>query len=167
MGLGAGSIKADQWRSQINVFFVALFLAWEVDGEIPNVDAEPSPASTKNATAQAAQEKLVRARLRENLLAKNPDATQEELDVIQTVKMDRSLRNHYSTAVEFTAAVRIITSHTLSPNEVKRGCGILERAIQTWARMNCHLVPYFHFAVHLEQQFLKYGPGPNWWTYPY
>ncbi|KAJ7432669.1 hypothetical protein B0H11DRAFT_1759884 [Mycena galericulata] len=33
--------------------------------------------------------------------------------------------------------------------------------------MHCHLVPYFHYAIHLEDQFLKYGPGPGWWTYCY
>lgn len=164
---GAGSIKADQWRSQITVFFLGLFVAWEVDGEIPDIDAEPSASNTKNAAAQAAQEKLVRARMRENLLAKNPDATEEELEHIKSVKMDRSLRRHYDTVVQFTAAIRIITSNAISPNEVRRGCGTLERAIQTWARMNCHLVPYFHFAVHLEPQFYKHGPASGWWTYPY
>jgi hypothetical protein len=105
--------------------------------------------------------------MRENLLAKNPDATLAELEHIKTVKMDRSLRRHYEAVVQFTAAIRIITSHTISPNEVKRGCQTLENAIQSWARMNCHLVPYFHYAVHLEPQFLKHGPGPNWWTFPY
>lgn len=164
---GAGSIKADQWRSQITVFFLGLFVAWEVDGEIPDIDAEPSASNTKNAAAQAAQEKLVRARMRENLLAKNPDATEEELEHIKSVKMDRSLRRHYDTVVQFTAAIRIITSNAISPNEVRRGCGTLEREIQTWARMNCHLVPYFHFAIHLEPQFYKHGPASGWWTYPY
>ncbi|KAF7343039.1 hypothetical protein MVEN_01734200 [Mycena venus] len=102
---GAGSIKADQWRSQIAVFFVGLFDAWQVDGEIPDVDAEPSPANTKNAAAQAAQEKLIRARMRENLVAKNPNATEDELEAIKTVQMDRSLKKHYDTIVQFTAAI--------------------------------------------------------------
>ncbi|KAJ7434622.1 hypothetical protein FB451DRAFT_1063278 [Mycena latifolia] len=165
---GAGSIKADQWRSQITVFFIGLFLAWEVDGEIPDIDADPSPANSKNAAAQAAQEKLVRARMRENLLAKNPDATDAELKQIDTVKMDRSLRRHYDLVVQFTAAVRIMASNSISPNEVKRGCGALERTIRTWAQMNCHLVPYFHYAaVHMAPQYLKHGPVPGWWTFPY
>jgi hypothetical protein len=150
------------------VFFVALFDAWQVDGEIPDIDAEPSPPNTKNASAQAAQEKLIRARLREHLLATKPNASEEELESIDTIKMDRSLRRHYETVVQFTAAVRIITSNSISPNEVRRGCGALELAVQSWARMHCHLVPYFHFAaLHLEEQFLKHGPAPGWWTYPY
>ncbi|KAJ7751437.1 hypothetical protein B0H16DRAFT_1318064 [Mycena metata] len=164
---GAGSIKADQWRSQIIVFFVGLFAAWQVDGEIPDIDAEPSASNTKNAAAQLAQEKLVRARLRENLLAKKPDVTQEELDAIKEIQMDRSLRRHYDAVVQFTAAIRILTSNSISPNEIKRGCGALERSIQDWARMHCHLVPYFHLATHLQPQFYKHGPLPGWWAFPY
>ncbi|KAJ7347668.1 hypothetical protein DFH08DRAFT_936539 [Mycena albidolilacea] len=165
---GAGSIKADQWRSQIAVFFVALFDAWQVNGEIPDIDAKPSPPNTKNASAQAAQEKLIHARMCEHLLTTKPDASEDELESIDTIKMDRSLRRHYETVVQFTAAVRIITSNSISPNEVRRGCGALELAVQSWARMHCHLVPYFHFAaLHLEEQFLKHGPAPGWWTYPY
>ncbi|KAK6996182.1 hypothetical protein R3P38DRAFT_3329647 [Favolaschia claudopus] len=139
---GAGSIKADQWRSLIAILFVALFDAW--------------------------QEKLVRARMRENLLAKHGEISEEELNFVSTLTMDRSLRKHYDTIVQFTAALQITTSNTISPNEVKRGCQAPESSVQSWARMNCHLVPYFHFAVvHLEEQLLRYGPIPGWWTYPY
>ncbi|KAJ7302242.1 hypothetical protein DFH08DRAFT_978112 [Mycena albidolilacea] len=165
---GSGSIKADQWRSLITVLFVGLFFAWQVDGEIPNVDAPPSAENTKNAAAQRRQEKLVRSRMKENYLAKNPNPSEAELERIKTVQMNRSLRLHYENLVQFTAGIRIITSDTISPNEVKRGCGAVQRSIQSWADMNCHLVPYFHYAaVHLEPQFLKHGPAPGWWTFPY
>ncbi|KAF7360895.1 hypothetical protein MSAN_01119200 [Mycena sanguinolenta] len=164
---GAGSIKADQWRSLITVFFVGLFVAWEVNDQIPDNDAPLSAPKTKNAAAQAAQEKLVRARMLEHLTATNPDPPQSEIDQIKSIKMNRSLRRHFDAVVEFTAAIRILTSNSISPNEVKHGCGALEGAIQEWARMHCHLVPYFHFAVHLQPQFLKHGPGPGWWTFPY
>ncbi|KAJ6528864.1 hypothetical protein B0H19DRAFT_1214570 [Mycena capillaripes] len=136
------------WRSLITVFFVALFMAWQIDGEIPD-------------------EKLFRARMRENLMAQNPDAMEEELEHIKTIKMDRSLRRHYDAVVQFTAAIRIITSNSISPDEIKRGCGALERTIQEWARMYCHLVLYLHLAVHLEPQYYKHGLVPGWWTYPY
>ncbi|KAJ7247687.1 hypothetical protein C8J57DRAFT_1240624 [Mycena rebaudengoi] len=162
---GAGSIKADQWCSQITVFFVGLFLAWEVNGEIPDIDAPPSASNTKNASAQAAQEKLVCSRMRENLLAKT--LMQDELDVIKSVTMDHSLHKHYKVLVQFTAAIRILTSNSISPNEVKHGSRMLERAIQSWAQMHCHLVPYFHLTVHVQPQFLKHGLAPGWWTFPY
>ncbi|KAF8143628.1 hypothetical protein K438DRAFT_1783568 [Mycena galopus ATCC 62051] len=37
--------------------------------------------------------------MRDNLLAKNPEASEEELERIKTIKMDRSLRRHYDTVV--------------------------------------------------------------------
>ncbi|KAK7025800.1 hypothetical protein R3P38DRAFT_3316414 [Favolaschia claudopus] len=153
---GTGSIKADQWRSLITVLF------------IPNNDAKPSAPNTKNAAAQAQQEKLVRARMRENYLAKTSNPTEAELERINTIQMNRSLRLHYENLVQFTAGIRIISSDTISPNEVKRGCGAVQRSIRAWADMHCHLVPYFHYAaVHLEEQLLRYGPAPGWWTFPY
>ncbi|KAJ7016747.1 hypothetical protein C8F04DRAFT_1340615 [Mycena alexandri] len=117
--------------------------------------------------AQAAQEKLVRSRMLEYLMATNPNPTEADISATKTVKMDRSLRRHYDTIVQFTASVRILTSQSISPNEVKRGCTMLEHAIQEWAAMHCHLVPYFHLATHLQPQFLRHGPGPGWWTFGY
>ncbi|KAG2114909.1 hypothetical protein BD769DRAFT_1629975 [Suillus cothurnatus] len=53
LSTGKGSPKADQWRNQIGVLFVALYDAWAVDSEIPESDAPPSASNTKNFTAQA------------------------------------------------------------------------------------------------------------------
>jgi hypothetical protein len=33
--------------------------------------------------------------------------------------------------------------------------------------MKAHLTPYFHLAVHFEDQFLQNGPSPGFGTYPY
>ncbi|KAF7314742.1 Neurobeachin-like protein 2 [Mycena kentingensis (nom. inval.)] len=164
---GAGSIKADQWRSQIAIYFIALFVGWEVDGEIEDVDAA-RPTDKVRSAALKTQEKLVRERRREHLLSKYPNTSSAQLDAISTLTMTRSKTKHYDALVEFTAGVRIISSHSISPNEIKRGCGFIQSAIQKWAEMNAHLVPYFHFtAIHLEKQLLKHGPIPNWWTYQY
>ncbi|KAJ7073659.1 hypothetical protein C8F01DRAFT_1271383 [Mycena amicta] len=165
---GAGSIKADQWRSHFAVFFVVLFAGWEEEGVIPLGDAKEPEERTKVAAAKRSQEKLVRKRMRENLLHKNPSASEEELEAIEDVTMDRSFRRHYEAVLKFSAALRIITSHSISPNEIRRGCRLLELAVQDLANMHCHLVPYFHLAAtHTEAQLLKYGPMPSWWTYPY
>lgn len=160
-------MKADEWRSQIAVLFLALFEAWHVNGEIPDIDAPPSPANSKILRAQLNSEKLVRERLLECLMADNPNPTEEDIDRIKTVKMDRSLRRHYDAVLEFTAAVRILCTQEISPNEVKRGFSALGNAVQSWARMHCHLTPYFHFAFHIEPQFYAMGPMYGWWAFPY
>lgn len=164
---GAGTVKADQWRSQITILFVALFAAWQVDGEIPDNDAPSSASNTKIAAAQAQTETLLRKRLLENLLAKNANPPQEELERVKHAKTDRSLRRHYDAVLEFSVALRILSARSISPNEIKRGCKALSRAVQSWARMNCHLTPYFHFSQHFEDQYLRAGPAPGWWAYGY
>lgn len=158
-------MKADQWRSQISILFVALFAAWQVDGEIPNEDAAPSSSNTKNAAAQAQTNTLLRARLMESLLARNPNPSDEEIAKAQHATTDRNLRHHYNTVLDFSVSLRILPSRSISPNEVVRGCGFLSRAVQSWARMNCHLVPYHHLSMHFEDQFLRLGPAPGWWAY--
>ncbi|KAF7327332.1 hypothetical protein MKEN_00310800 [Mycena kentingensis (nom. inval.)] len=163
-----GKIKADQWRTHSSIFFLALFVAWEEDGKIPDKSAPPIRSNTKLAATQKAQEKLVRSRLREYLPWKDPDATEAQLDAVDATVMNRSYRKHFDTLLMFTAAVRILTSNSISPNEVMRGCDMLETAIQSYARMHAHLVPYFHLVVdHLRKTFLRWGPAPGWWTFAY
>lgn len=55
----SSSSKADQWRLHISVLFVGLFVAWEVDGTLPDIDTPKSRSSTKQATAQAKVEKVM------------------------------------------------------------------------------------------------------------
>lgn len=145
---------------QINILFVALYAAWQVDGEIPNEDAPLSAANTKNAAAQLQTETLLQKRLLEALLSKNPNPTAQELAQVKNTKMDRNLRRHYETVLDFSVALHILSSHSISPNEVVCGCASLSRAVKSWARMNCHLVPYHH-----EDQYLRLGPCPGWWAY--
>ncbi|EGN93436.1 hypothetical protein SERLA73DRAFT_156366 [Serpula lacrymans var. lacrymans S7.3] len=51
------SAKADQWRVHISVLFIGLFVAWEVDGEIPDINTPLFAKGTKHATAQAKHKK--------------------------------------------------------------------------------------------------------------
>jgi hypothetical protein len=167
MARGKGSVKADQWRTQISILFVAVFDAWQVDGVIPDVDAPSSAANSTNASAQAHAENLVRKRMLQDLLARNPEPSDVDLARVKTATMDRSLRRHYDALLEFTAGVRILSTRSISPNEVKRGCSALSSSVQSWARMHCHLTPYFHLAQHLEPQLLRLGPNYANWAFPF
>ncbi|KIK91508.1 hypothetical protein PAXRUDRAFT_797245 [Paxillus rubicundulus Ve08.2h10] len=114
----SSSVKADQWRLHISVLFIALYVAWEVDRTIPDVEPSPSAPNTKHAAAQEKMEKTLRKRRMEALLASEPRPTPEQLD-------------------------------------------------RSWARMGCHLTPYFHFAQHFQRQFLQFGPCYAIWAFPY
>ncbi|KAL1724248.1 hypothetical protein EV715DRAFT_268831 [Schizophyllum commune] len=164
---GAGSIKADNWKTQIIILFIALFVAWQVDGTIPDGDAPLPAANTKVAKALDAQQRLVWKRMKADYRLKNPHANETSGPSLDDARMDRSYRRHYEAILQFTAAIRILSSHKISPNDVKRGTAMQSRAVQAWARMHCHLTPYFHLAMHFDEQFYRLGPCTGWWTYPY
>ena len=158
-------MKADQWHSQISILFVALFAAWQVDGEIPNEDAAPSSSNTKNAAAQVQTNTLLHAQLMESLLAQNPNPSDKQIAKVQRTTTDWNLHHYYNTVLYFSVSLCILPSRSISPNEVVRGCRFLLQAVQSWACMNCHLVPYHHLSMHFEDQFLQLGPTPGWWAY--
>ncbi|TRM57814.1 hypothetical protein BD626DRAFT_550936 [Schizophyllum amplum] len=164
---GAGSIKADSWKSQIVVLFVALFVAWQIDGKIPEGEAPPPGANTNNAKALDAQQRLVWKRMLAAYRLAHPGADNEEGPSLDDARMDRSYTNHYRAVLQFSAALRILSSYAISPNDVRRGCAMQSRSVQTWARMHCHLTPYFHLAMHFEEQYYRFGPCAGWWTFPY
>lgn len=76
---GKGSVKADQWCNQISVLFIAVFVAWEVDDEIPEINAPLSAPGTKNAAVQETMEKLLHRHLLQNLLFCKLDASADEI----------------------------------------------------------------------------------------
>ena len=123
-----------------------MFAAWQVDRKIPDVKAPLSADNTNNAKLQAQTEALLQKRLMEALLARNPDPSARELAKVKAAKMDHSLHHHYEAVLDFTVALRILPSHSISLNEVSQGCDLLSQVVQSWARMNCHLVPYHHYS---------------------
>lgn len=148
-------------------FFVGLYISWEIDGKIPDRDAPPPAKGTKIESNMISQQKLVHKRRRAHILAQNPDIPPDELPDFEDSKMDRSLRRHHDAVLNICVARPILSSHAISPAEIKRGCDSLNHSIQSLARMKAHLTPYAHLAIHLEDQFLQYGTSPGFGTYPY
>jgi hypothetical protein len=164
----SSSSKADQWQLHISVLFVGLFVAWEIDSLIPDIDAPKSRANTKHAAAHAKNEKVMRQCHLEILLSETEaQPTDEQLDENDALTMDCSIRHHYTTILKFSATIRILSSRSISPDEVERGCAALSRACQNWVRMGCHLTPYFHLTQHLQRQFLQFGSCYATWVFPY
>ncbi len=86
---------------------------------------------------------------------------------IMSLPTDRSYVNHYEAVLDFTSAVQVLSRRSISPAQIKHSFKMLRSAIQLWAEMHCHLVLYFHLAIHMEPQFLRMGPSYVCWTYPY
>ncbi|KAL1749513.1 hypothetical protein FB107DRAFT_177501, partial [Schizophyllum commune] len=164
---GAGSIKANNWKTQIVILFVALFAVWQVDGEIPTSQAPPPPTNTNNAKALETQQQLVWKRMLADYRTCHPDAIEGSGPMFEDARMDRSYRTHYNAVLEFSAAIAILSLHAISPNDVKRGTAMHSRAVQAWARMHCYLTPYFHLVMHFEEHFYHFWPCTGWWAFPY
>jgi hypothetical protein len=83
---------------------VALFVAWEVDGEIPDIDAPPPGRGTKIKAAVLSQQKLVHQHLRAHMLAQDPDTPPDDLPTLDNAKMDHSLQCHYDVVLQVAVA---------------------------------------------------------------
>ncbi|KIK77526.1 hypothetical protein PAXRUDRAFT_166547 [Paxillus rubicundulus Ve08.2h10] len=98
---------------------------------------------------------------------KNPNPTEAELECANSVAMDHNLQHHYSMVVEFSATIQILSSCSMSPNDIQCGCAALLQATQNWVQMGCHLTPYFHLVNYLEEQMHEFSLCYATWAFPY
>lgn len=162
-----GGIKADQWRHIAAILPVALFVAWQVHGTIPDCDAPQPRSSTKAARAEKRKEEILLSRRRGNLATNvNLETAAQEYDEIAQLKMDRNYRRHYDNVLEHSTALRIWASRSITPDEARRAQECHGRACRAWAEMNCHLTPNFHLSEHNLDTILRLGPVYGWWGFP-
>ncbi|OJT11593.1 hypothetical protein TRAPUB_11902 [Trametes pubescens] len=161
---GAG--KADEWRNTCAVLPVALYAAWQVDGEIPDADSPKLNPKEKAGINQQRIEDLLKARRHENA-AHMGELTEDYATSIDKTRMRRNYRDHFDTILEWLVALRIFGSRSISVREAQRAENCHSWACQAWTRLNCHLTPYFHLLSHLAIWIYRLGPVYGWWTYPY
>ncbi|KAH9854262.1 hypothetical protein C2E23DRAFT_726504, partial [Lenzites betulinus] len=164
--IATGAGKADQWRNFVSVLVVGLYVAWQINGCIPDRDAPLPRTSTKAAKARQRVEELLNKRRRADVAA-NPETTAADMEELAQLRMSRNYQEHYENTMEWATAIRIYGSQSISVQEAMRAARCHERACQTWARMFCHLVPYFHIMIHFWLWVLLLGPVYAWWTYAY
>lgn len=150
----------------VSVLPVGLYEAWQVDGEIPNREAPPLRQSQKTAIKAKRIAELVRER-RQTAAAYDPTTTIADLEYIAQEDMQRNYWDHYTTVIEWAVAIRIWASQSISVAEARRAQDCHNRACQDWARMFCHLTPYFHIMIHFLIFVLCLGPVYAWWAYVY
>lgn len=164
--LTAGTGKADQWRNLVSVLPVGLYAAWQIAGAIPDQEAPALRPQQKTAIKARRVAALVRER-RQAAASYDPNTTIADLDYIAQETMQRNYRAHYNNILEWSVAMRIWGSQSISVAEARRAQDCHNRACQTWARMFCHLTPYFHLLIHFLLFVLCFGPVYAWWAYVY
>ncbi|KAL7279548.1 hypothetical protein ACG7TL_005946 [Trametes sanguinea] len=164
--LTGASGKADQWRIMTTYLPVALYVSWQVDGAIPDMDAPKPKAGEKAAAEQSRITALVNDRRHLHALQEG-DVDPDDLDGMTIERADRNYIRHYETILEWCVAMRIWGSQSISVDEAWRAHECHMYACQTWARMLCHLTPYFHLLMHLVLWILRLGPVYAWWVFAY
>lgn len=161
-------MKADEWRNAMLVYPVALFEAWRTADSIPDGNAPLPKKRSKVKAAGEHTEELMKKRRRKNA-ARQSDPTDLELDyeAIEATGASRNYQDHYLNVLRFCAGSRMIVTREISPNDASRAVTFFSEAFQSWARMNCHLMPNFHFATHTDLFIWAFGPGYAWWVFPY
>jgi hypothetical protein len=130
--------------------------------KIPNEDAPSAPKSSKVTASTAHSTKLVRNRKRKHLAGQD-EVDPDEIEAAQELRIDRNYHSHYQNILQLCVAIRILGSRSITVDEVNRAQNALGRAFQSWARMNCHLTPYFHLVMHLEEFIKRNGPVYTTW----
>lgn len=150
----------------VSVLPVALYAAWQINGEIPNRDAPPLQARQKAAIKAKRVAALLKER-RQAAASYEPGTTGADLEYIAQESMQRNYVDHYNTVLEWCVAIRIWGSRSISVAEARRAQDCHNQACQAWARMLCHLTPYFHLMIHFLIFVLCLGPVYAWWAYVY
>lgn len=141
-----------------------MYVAWQIDGKIPEGDA-PRPKPTTNATKEETRvEKPLAGRRCEELGSKE-DTCAKNYDHIRNLKINHSYRQHYANVMEHCTAIHIWASRTITPAEIQRAQECHGRACHAWAGMHCHLTSNFHLSEHNADTMLRYGPMYEWWGY--
>lgn len=119
----SGSLKADQWRNLATVLPVALYCAWQQNGEIPDRDSPKPRPSSKAGAAFTKTVKLLRDRRKAFLkhVARQSGQTLEAEDLKDdAILPDRNYQRHFKTILDACAAIRIWTTQSITPDEARR-----------------------------------------------
>lgn len=163
---GGGRPKADDWRNFMKVYPVAVAVAWQLWDKSRD-DEAPLPRKKSNINkSMKKSQKLIRNR-KIKFISQDPNADEDDLMAAEDSMPNRNYYLHYENILHYCAALRIFISRSITPAEASRAQSFLSEAFQSWASMNCHMVPNFHSAMHLLEYILAYGPVYGWWVWAY
>jgi hypothetical protein len=150
----------------MRVYPVAIAVAWQMWSR--NADDE-APYPKKRSKIQQAilkSRKLLHKRRIKNI-SRDEDAEADDYLALEDIEASRNYHSHYENILRYCAATRIFASREITPQEAIRAENFILEAFQSWAQMNCHLTPNFHFSSHVVEYINAYGPAYAWWVFPY
>lgn len=125
---------------------VALYYSWQINGAIPDKDA-PKPRAREKAAAEEHQvTALMNGRRRAHALQEGDIDSDDDVRTINE-QANRNYLSHYNVVLDWCVAMRIWSSRSITVEEAHRAHESHMYACQAWARMLCHLTPYFHLLM--------------------
>jgi hypothetical protein len=166
MASGGGRPKADEWRNLMKVYPVGLAVAWELWNKSEDAEA-PHPKSKTNVQKQSLKTRKLIRKQKVTFMAQDPTSLPDDILELDDIEPSRNYHDHYQNVLRYCTAVRILVTRSITPFEADRTQTFLSEAFQSWARMDCHLVPNCHNCQHLIEYILAYGPVYGWWVWAY
>jgi hypothetical protein len=156
-------MKAEQWRHFTSVAHILLFKAWKVGDSIPDGDIpQGNLASVTYKWALRQANLLLTARRH---VHHDIDCDDDDLPTLDDCFASRNARLYYCNVLRYVVAVSILMSRDITREDLDLAQRLLERMSVSLTRMNVHLSPSFHYAMHIEPFVLKFGSMYNTWTY--
>ncbi|KAG1718486.1 hypothetical protein EDD22DRAFT_25330 [Suillus occidentalis] len=158
--------KADEWRNFMRVYPVAIAVAWQMWSRNADDEAPYPKKRSKIQQAIVKSRKLLHKRRIKNI-SRDEDAEADDYLALEDIEASHNYHSHYENILRYCAATRIFASREITPQEAIRAENFILEAFQSWAQMNCHLTPNFHFSSHVVEYINAYGPAYAWWVFPY
>ena len=100
-------------------------------------------------------------------IAQDPFAQADDYPEPDDSKPSRNYHAHYQNILQYCSTLRIFVTCSITPFEAQLAQNFLPEAMQSWARMDCHLTPNCHNCIHLWEYILAFGPLYGWWVWAY
>lgn len=104
----------------MHVLPVALYAAWNINGQIPDREAPRPVATCKAGQALAATEKLLHTRRVEAMAHDRNVAIADISHTLPIQRMNRHYGRHYDTVLQWCTAIRMWSSRSVTREEVDR-----------------------------------------------
>lgn len=148
----------------LTVFPILLAYSWELSKRSEDECAPCPKKNTKVATNQTRQKVLLAQRHKKGsqhtkMANKSPPAP--------ISAPSRNYHDHYVNAMNACVGLRILASRSVTRREAERGQQLLSYSFQSWASMNAHLTPNFHYAMHMLEYIYALGSVYNFWVFPF
>jgi hypothetical protein len=141
---------------------VVLFQAFRVGDTIPST---PVPCGTITSKLYKAQLSLAKNLLDHRLKLWIANGRRGPKPNIESCMPSRDPQLYWQQCARLSLVIRTLFSRRVSLSDASYATGVMERLCCELTRMNIHLTPSFHQALHVEDTITQFGALQNSWVW--